>query len=72
MLRDKKECNLDKALSIFKSEVGFEFYSLLTDESTKKEYYDLNRNKDFSEYINENKQILLEIEEIESEVSFCH
>ena len=72
MVRMKKECDLDKALSIFKSEVGFEFYSLLTDESTKKEYYDLNHSKDFSEYINENKQILLEIDEIQSEVRFCY
>lgn len=64
MLKDRKECNLDKALSIFKSETGFEFYSLLTDEFIKKEYYDLNRNKDFSEYINENKKILSEIKEI--------
>lgn len=30
----------------------------------KKEYYDLNRNKGFSEYINENKNILSEIKEI--------
>ncbi|KEI09440.1 hypothetical protein Z957_04520 [Clostridium sp. K25] len=72
MVRKKKECDLDKALSIFKNEVGFEFYSLLTDESTKKEYYASNCNKDFSEYINENKQILLEIEEIQSEVRLCY
>lgn len=30
----------------------------------KKEYYNLNRNKDFLEYINENKNILSEIKEI--------
>ncbi|MDB1971469.1 hypothetical protein [Clostridium tertium] len=72
MVREKKECDLDKALSIFESEVGFEFYSLLTNESTKKEYYDSNRNKDFSKYIDENKQILLEIEEIQSEVRLCY
>lgn len=60
------ECNLNKALDLFKKEAGFEFYSLLTDESTKKEYYDLNQKKDFSKYIDENKNLLLEIEEIQS------
>lgn len=65
-MRDEKECKLDKALSIFENETGIEFYSLLTDEMRKEEYYVLNRDKDFSEYIQENKQVLLEIEEIES------
>lgn len=72
MAKAVKECYLDKALSIFEEKVGFEFYSLLTDESIKKKYYDLNQKKDFSKYINENKQLLLEIDEIQSEARVCY
>lgn len=68
MVRLEKKCNLDKALSIFEDEVGFEFYSLLTDESTKKEYYKLNEKKDFSNYITENNQLILEIDEIQRDI----
>nr|BDA23764.1 hypothetical protein CPBEC1_29740 [Clostridium perfringens] len=47
MVRKVKECNLDKALSVFENEVGFEFYSLLTNESTKNKYYNSNEKKIF-------------------------
>lgn len=69
MIRNKMEY-LNKALNDFKDEVGFDFYLLFTDEVVKKEYHDLNQNKDFSEYINENKQILLEIESIKSGITY--
>ena len=55
---------INEILKAFKDEVGVDYYSLLTDESTKKKYYDENEKKDYSKYIAEHNELLLEVEEI--------
>ena len=56
---------LDKALESFKDSTGFDFLDVLTDESSNRKFIEKNNNKDFTDYIEERKEILEEIQEIE-------
>lgn len=68
-LKGKQETSLvDIALNSFKQKAGVDFYSMLTNNSVRQKYNKAD-NKDYSEYIDESKDVYSEIECIKEDLN---